>query len=67
MSLKTRGIITLVCGIASIIAAALILVLLFIFGPEVVPNQNIIICPIWILLGIYFCYKGRKMIKGTDE
>ena len=67
MNQKTRGTVTLVCGIVCIVASLTILVLRFVLGEELVGNKDILMCPVWIALGVYFCYSGRKMKKKNDE
>ena len=67
MNQKTKGTISLICGIVCIVASLTILVLRFVLGEELVGNKDILMCPVWIALGVYFCYSGRKMKKKNDE
>ena len=63
MNQKTKGTISLICGI---VASLTILVLRFVLGEGLVGNKDILMCPVWIALGVYFCYSGRKMKKKKD-
>lgn len=67
MNQKTKGTISLICGIVCIVASLTILALRFVLGEELVGNKDILMCPVWIALGVYFCYSGRKMKKKNDE
>ena len=63
MNQKTRGTVTLICGIVCIVASVIILVLRLVLGEELVGNKDILMCPFWIALGVYFCYLSRKIKK----
>lgn len=67
MNQKTKGTISLICGIVCIVVSLTILALRFVLGEELVGNKDILMCPVWIALGVYFCYSGRKMKKKNDE
>ena len=66
MKQKTRGTVTLVCGIVCIVFSIIALVLRFALGEDLMGSKSILICLAWIALGIYFCYLGRKMKKEKD-
>lgn len=66
MNQKTRGTISLICGIVCIVFSIIILALRLVWGEELVGNENILMPPLWIALGVYFCYQGRKMKNKKD-
>ena len=67
MKQKTRGTVTLVCGIVCIVFSIIALVLRFALGEDLMGSKSILICLAWIALGIYFCYLGRKMKKENGS
>lgn len=67
MNQKKRGTITLVCGIICLVSAVVLLILRLIFGENLVSDTETLLCPLWIVLGVYFCYLSRKMKKKNDH
>lgn len=53
----------LVCGIVSIVSSIILLVLRLVLGEAFVENKDLFLCLVWIVLGVYFCYNGRKVKK----
>lgn len=66
MKQKTRGTVTLVCGIVCIVSSVIVLVLRLALGEDLVGNGDILMSLVWIALGVYFCCLGRKMRKKED-
>lgn len=63
MNQKTKGTVLLVCGIVSIVSSIILLVLRLVLGEAFVENKDLFLCLVWIVLGVYFCYNGRKVKK----
>lgn len=66
MKQKRRGTIALICGIICIVSSIIVLALGLIFGNDLVGIKDILMCSVWIALGIYFCCRGIKMRKKED-
>ena len=65
MNPKTRGTVTLVCGIICIISTLILIVLRLATGEAYVENKDIVMGLIWGALGVYFCYQGWKAKKDS--
>lgn len=63
---EKRGTITPICGIICIVSSIIVLALQLILGEDLAEGNNILVYPLWIALGIYFCYLGRKMRNKKD-
>lgn len=46
MNQKTRGTVTLVCGIVCIVSSIIILALRIVWGEALVGNKGILMCPV---------------------
>lgn len=46
MNQKTRGTVTLVCGIVCIVSSIIILALRIVWGEALVGNKDILMCPV---------------------
>lgn len=66
MKKKTRGTVTLVCGIICVLSAAALIVVRLGFGNDFEGRISIPMNLVWIALGIYFCYLGIKMRKKDN-
>ncbi len=64
MSQKTKGTVTFVCGIIMSVSGAIVLILQLGFGEAVQDTYSSLMYLVWIALGIYLCYLGRKMRKN---
>lgn len=61
MKKKTRGTVTLVCGIICVLSAAALIAVRLGFGNDFEGRISIPMNLVWIALGIYLCYIGIKM------
>lgn len=53
----------LVCGIVCLVSSMILIVLRCVTGEAFVENKDLFLCLVWIALGVYFCYNGRKVKK----
>lgn len=63
MNQKTKGTVMLVCGIVCLVSSMILIVLRCVTGEAFVENKDLFLCLVWIALGVYFCYNGRKVKK----
>ena len=63
MKEKTRGTITLVCGIICVLSAAALIAVRLGLGNDFEGRISIPMNLVWIALGLYLCYLGIKMRK----
>ena len=66
MKKKTRGTITLVCGIICILCEVLFIILNLAFKYDFDGRTNMLSNIILLVLGIYLCYLGIKMRKQDN-
>lgn len=65
MKKKTRGTITLVCGIFCILCEVLFIMLNLVFKYDFDGRTNMLSSIFLLVLGIYLCYLGIKMRKNN--
>lgn len=56
----------IICGIVCIVSGGIILVFRLGFDEVVLGSTDIPMSLTWFVVGIYFCYLGRKMRKKED-
>ena len=66
MKKKTRGTVTLVCGIICVLSAVALIAVRLGFGNDFEGRISIPMNLFWIALGIYFCYLGIKTRKKDN-
>lgn len=66
MKKKTRGTVTLVCGIISVLCEVLFIILNLAFKYDFDGRTNMLSNIILLALGIYLCYLGIKMRKKDN-
>ena len=67
MKKRTRGIIAFILGVIGVLGNAALIVLNLAFKYDFDGRNNIITNAIILIIGVYLCYLGIKMIKKSND